>query len=287
MIICEKARGIYDDLKVKQAAERVGTSMPAKIFKASCGWLDNFRKRIGIHSVVRHGEAASSGLKAAADYVKTFASAFAEQGYTPQQLFNCDETGFFWKKMPRRTFLPAEEKRLPNHKPTKDRLTLGLRTNASGDCKVEPLLVNHSEYPRAFKIKRILKEKLQVVQRANAKNRVTWHFFTVWVNLCFGLAVKKYLAEKSLSMKCLLGLDNASCHPPGLEEDLLDEYRFIKILYLPPNTTPLLWPMDQQEISSFKKLYMKHLLKMCFDGTDNTNLTLREFWKEHFNIVHC
>ncbi|XP_064083867.1 tigger transposable element-derived protein 1-like [Macrobrachium nipponense] len=123
--------------------------------------------------------------------------------------------------------------------------------------------------------------------RANAKAWVMRHFFTEWVNLCFGLAVKKYLAEKSLPMKCLLVLDNAPGHPPGLEEDILDEYRFIKVFYLPPNTTLLLQPMDQQVISNFKKLYTKHLFKKCFDVTDNTNLTLREFWKEHFNIVHC
>ncbi|XP_064094339.1 tigger transposable element-derived protein 1-like [Macrobrachium nipponense] len=143
-IICEKASGIYDDLKGRQAAERGETSTPAETFKASRGWFDKFKKLIGIHSVVRHGEAASSDLKAAADYVKTFASVIAEQGYIPQQVFNCDETGLFWKKMPRRTFIMAEEKRLPGHKPMKDRLTLALYANASGDCKVKPLLVYHS-----------------------------------------------------------------------------------------------------------------------------------------------
>ncbi|BFZ09461.1 hypothetical protein BsWGS_12500 [Bradybaena similaris] len=45
--------------------------------------------------------------------------------------------------------------------------------------------------------------------------------------------------------------------------------------------------MDQQVISNFKKLYIKHLFKMCFDITENTQLTLREFWKTHFDIVVC
>ncbi|XP_068227938.1 tigger transposable element-derived protein 1-like [Palaemon carinicauda] len=98
-------------------------------------------------------------------------------------------------------------------------------------------------------------------------------------------AVKKYLAEKNLPMKYLLVLDNAPGHPPGLKEDIHDEFRFIKILYLPPNTTPILQTMDQQVISNFKKLYTKHLFKKCFDVTDNTNLTLHEFWKEHFTSV--
>ncbi|KII67108.1 Tigger transposable element-derived protein 1 [Thelohanellus kitauei] len=45
--------------------------------------------------------------------------------------------------------------------------------------------------------------------------------------------------------------------------------------------------MDQQVISNFKKLYTKHLLRRCFEVTDNTNLTLEEFWKDRFNIAIC
>ncbi|GFS76153.1 tigger transposable element-derived protein 1 [Nephila pilipes] len=45
--------------------------------------------------------------------------------------------------------------------------------------------------------------------------------------------------------------------------------------------------MDQQVISNFKKLFTKHLFKCCFEVTENTNLTLREFWKNHYNIVIC
>lgn len=88
-------------------------------------------------------------------------------------------------------------------------------------------------------------------------------------------------------MKCLLILDNAPAHPPGLEDDILDKFKFIKVLYLLPNTTSILQPIDQQVISNFKKLYTKHLFKRCFKVTENTNLTLREFWKEHYNIVIC
>ena len=289
-IISEKAIAIYRDLKRKEAegGETSGAGQAsAEEFKASRGWFENFKKRTGIHSVVRHGEAASSDVKAADEYVKRFASLVAEEGYIPQQVFNCDETGLFWKKMPRRTFITAEEKKLPGHKPMKDRLTLALCANASGDCKVKPLLVYHSENPRAFKSHKVLKEKLQVMWRANTKAWVTRQFFTEWVNLVFGPAVKKYLQDHNLPLKCLLILDNAPGHPPGLEEDILEEFQFIKVLYLPPNTTPILQPMDQQVISNFKKLYTKHLFRRCFEVTENTNLTLREFWKDHYNIVIC
>lgn len=217
---------------------------------------------------MRHGETASSDHKAAEEFVKKFEELINQEGYIPQQVFNCDETGLFWKKMPRRTYITAEEIKMPGHKPMKDRLTLALCANASGDCKVKPLLVYHSENPRAFKKHKILKERLEVMWRSNPKAWVTRQFFVEWVNLVFGPAVKKFLEENDLPMKCLLIIDNAPAHPSGLEDDILEEFSFIKVLFLPPNTTPLLQPMDQQVISNLKKLYTKHMFKQCSDITE-------------------
>ncbi|XP_064117728.1 tigger transposable element-derived protein 1-like [Macrobrachium nipponense] len=76
-------------------------------------------------------------------------------------------------------------------------------------------------------------------------------------------------------------------YPPGLQDDILEEFQFVKVFYLPPNTTSILQPMDQQVIANFKKLFTKHLFRRCFEVTENTKLTLREFWKEHYNIVVC
>ncbi|XP_068203656.1 tigger transposable element-derived protein 1-like [Palaemon carinicauda] len=47
------------------------------------------------------------------------------------QVFNCDETSLFWKKRPSRTYITDEEKKMPGHKPMKDRLTLALCANNS------------------------------------------------------------------------------------------------------------------------------------------------------------
>ncbi|GIY54166.1 hypothetical protein CDAR_446231 [Caerostris darwini] len=82
--------------------------------------------------------------------------------------------------------------------------------------------------------------------RSNPKAWVTRKFFVEWVNLVFGPTVKKYLQENNLPVQALLILNNAPAHPPNLEDDILEELKFIKVLYLPPNTTPILQPMDQQ-----------------------------------------
>ncbi|XP_039632281.1 tigger transposable element-derived protein 1-like [Polypterus senegalus] len=283
-LICEKAKGLYADLVSKLP----GTSTENEEgFKASRGWFDNFKRRSGIHSIVRHGEAASSDAKAAEAFAAEFQRLMVSECYLPQQVFTCDETGLFWKKMPKRTYITAEENAMPGHKPMKDRLTLLLCANSSGDFKVKPLLVYHSENPRAFKKCKVQKSQLNVMWRSNSKAWVTRILFVEWINEVFGPAVKRYLLENNLPLKVMLLMDNAPAHPPGLEDDLLEEFDFIKVKFLPPNTTPLLQPMDQQVISNFKKLYTKALFQRCFEVTEGTNLTLREFWKNHFHIVSC
>ncbi|PNF34534.1 hypothetical protein B7P43_G10746 [Cryptotermes secundus] len=91
----------------------------------------------------------------------------------------------------------------------------------------------------------------------------------------------------NLPLHVLLVMDNAPAHPPDLQDDLLEEFKFIKIQFLPPNTTLLLQPLDKQVISKFKKLYTKALFERCFEVTEATNLTLKEFRKYHFHIVAC
>ena len=195
--------------------------------------------------------------------------------------------GFFWKKMPRRTYSTREEKSLPGHKPMKDRFTLLLCGNASGNCKIKPLLVYHSENPRAFKVNNVIKSKLPVMWRLNTKAWLTRQFFTEWVHEVFAPAMKKYLEEKNFPLRCLLVMDNAPAHPPGLEDDITDEFDFIKIKFLPPNTKSLIQHTDQRVIANFKQLYTKFLFQRCFEVTNDTELTLRNFWRNRFNIYHC
>ena len=99
--------------------------------------------------------------------------------------------------------------------------------------------------------------------RSNAKAWVTRVLFVDWVNHAFGPAVKRYLLDNDLPLKALLLMDNAPAHPPGLEDNLLEEFNFIKVMFLPPNTTPVRQPMDQQVIANFKKRYTKELFRRC------------------------
>ena len=149
----------------------------------------------------------------------------------------------------------------------KDRLTLLFCSNASGDCKLKPLLIYHSENPRACKKHNVQKTQLPVMWRSNSKACVTSEYFSEWFNVVFGPSVQSYLEEKNLPLKALLIMDNAPAHPPGLQDCVLPELHFTTIKFLPPNTTPLIQPWDQHVISNFKKLYTKALFQRCFEVT--------------------
>lgn len=139
--IREKARQLYGkftdggDDNPDDPQPRTSTASPTKPteFTASKGWFDKFQRRFNLKSVSLHGEAGSADKPAAEEYVKeTFKTIIEEGGYSHEQVFNMDETGLFWKRMPSRTFIMKEEARAPGFKAYKDRVTLIMCGNAAG-----------------------------------------------------------------------------------------------------------------------------------------------------------
>lgn len=124
-------------------AER-GEESAREKFEDRRGRLKRFTEGSHLCSVQLQGEAAGAEGEAAATYPEDLALTINAGGCTTQQIFNVDKTALYWRKMPSRAFI-AREKSVPGFKASKDRLTLLLGANASGDCKLKPVLIYHSE----------------------------------------------------------------------------------------------------------------------------------------------
>ena len=88
---------------------------------------------------------------------------------------------------------------------------------------------------------------------------VDTEIFTDWFHKEFVPAVEKHMLQKGLPVKALLLLDNAPAHPD--EGVLISSDKTIKTMFLPPNTTALIQPMDQGVVESLKRRYLKSLLR--------------------------
>ena len=176
-----------------------------EVFVASRGWFDRFRKRFSLHNVSFSGEKSSADQKAATAFLAQVKKLIEEKKYFYDQIFNCDETGLHWKKMPSRTFLTKNEKSAPGFKVSKDRFTLSFCANASGTCRCKPMLVYKSENPRVLKKKR--KERLPVFWKSNKTAWVTKTIFEDWFTNSFIPEVKLFLTKKNwLSKSCYLSI---------------------------------------------------------------------------------
>jgi hypothetical protein len=265
-----KALSLFSSLKKEKYQEDSST------FLASKGWLENFKSRSGVKNIKLTGEAASADKDAAAKYPDELRKIIDENGYDLRQIFNVDETGLYWKKMPSRTFLAKKEAAAPGHKASKDRITILLGGNAEGDCKLKPLVVYRTMNPRAFK--GLNKQSLPVIWKSNKKAWMTRQLFEEWFTSYFCPTAEKYCKENNLDFKVLLILDNAPGHPPSLNELNTN----VKVIYLPANTTSLLQPMDQGTISTFKAYYLRRTFKKAIEDTTGDNpITLEEFWKKY------
>ncbi|XP_070618149.1 tigger transposable element-derived protein 1-like [Erythrolamprus reginae] len=279
-----KAQQLYNRLEDTEEGDAdegnaASASAPAT-FTASKGWFEKFQRRYGLKSVSLHGEAASADTGAAENFVqRTFKDLIAEGGYLPEQVFNMDETGLFWKRMPSRTFLMQDEAKAPGFKAMKDRVTLIMCGNAAGFL-LKPGLIYKSRNPRALKNRN--KNSLPVYWMHNPKAWITKPLTRDWFHQCFIPQVEVYLARKGIDFKVLLLMDNAGGH------DHLDhEHDGVQVEFLPPNTTSLIQPMDQGIIRAFKALYTRNSLGSIVEAMDaDDNFTLKAYWRQ-YTIASC
>ncbi|GFY15392.1 tigger transposable element-derived protein 1 [Trichonephila clavipes] len=102
-LIQEKALQFYKSMK--QSEPSTSTSQAGKEFSASKGWLTGFLKRNALHNIKVTGESATADEGAAKIFPEELAKIIEDGDYSADQVFNADETGLYWKKLPNRTYI--------------------------------------------------------------------------------------------------------------------------------------------------------------------------------------
>ena len=193
-----------------------------------------------------------------------------------------DEIGHFFRTTEDKT-LHQKGQECSGGKKAKMRLTISLCTNMVGD-KETPLVIWKTLNPRCFK--RVNKKTLPVEYHANKKAWMTSGIFENWL--------KKFGTR--MGRKCrnvLLFLDNTTSHSNV-------QLCYVKLKYLPANTTSILQPLDQGIILAMKQIYRKTQLRYiitkierskeqdCSQLLKETNVLKAIYWiKQAWNYVKC
>ena len=243
-------------------------------FKAGTGWLKRFKDRHGVRALSVQGESQSAATASVDPFKENLQKIIEEKGLTLNQVFNCDETGLYWKLMPNKTLVSSREKEAKGFKKPKDRVTLMACANASGSIKLPLLFLHKSLNPRCFK--NVDKNELPVDYYAQKNSWMDSSIFKAWFHEKFVPSCRKALGEKGLTKRAILLLDNAPSYPAV--ESLCSSDGEISCLYLPPNTTALIQPMDQGVLETIKRRYKRDLLLHLLNE-ENEGLNIAEFTK--------
>ena len=81
-----------------------GEESEATSFNVSHGLFHRFKARANLHSINVSGEAADANIPAAREFPEMLQEIIDEGTYLPKQVFNVDETGLYWKRMPGQSY---------------------------------------------------------------------------------------------------------------------------------------------------------------------------------------
>lgn len=220
-------------------------------FACSNGWLSRFKARYGLVGKAVCGEAAAADRDGADEWQNSrLQEALAT--YAAADIFNFDESAFFYCLLPNRTLAFKDEK-CTGGKHAKNRISVAFGVNMTGSEKLPLMVIGRYGNPRCFKGARL---PSGVVYKNNKKAWMTAQLFEEYVRQLD----RRFAAQQR---NVLIVLDNASAHVD------LGNLAAIKLLFLPPNTTALAQPLDQGIIRCVKQTYRKNLLRRMLLAMDS------------------
>jgi hypothetical protein len=251
---------------LKEKANHFAAQFSINDFHSSDGWLTGFKNRHGLRQFRKQGEAASAPsveqLENERISLQTLLSV-----YSPEDIWNGDETGLFWKMEPSRVLARTK---LSGHKKDKSRITIFCAANSLGTEKMRLSFIHRYRRPRAM-------------QNLNYNNLPVYYYWnkTAWMQVSIFneilLTLNKNMKEQNRNI--LLLIDNAPVHI--VLEETVEKLDSVKVEFLPPNTTTFLQPCDAGIIHSFKckyrTLFVRDRIKAYDDLQNGTTKELADY----------
>lgn len=219
-------------------------------FSCSESWIYRFRQR---HDIVLGKICGESSSVSQSDTSAWLRDVFPKlrEGYSDAEIFNTDETGLFFKMTPDRTFKFKGEKCIGG-KMSKERITVLVTANMDGSVKEKLLVIGKFRNPRCFKNVKRLPVNYEANRRAWMTSDIFEKFLHSWNSKL-----------RSTNKKVLLLLDNCPAHPKVTLSN-------IKLVFLPPNCTSVIQPLDQGIIKCLKNYYRKLLVMKLIHHLEHT-----------------
>ncbi|KAH9067486.1 hypothetical protein Ae201684P_021643 [Aphanomyces euteiches] len=213
----------------------------------SNGWIHRLLMRNCLSSRQTRGEAASVDKENVVQARNSMLE--LTRKYDPIDVYNMDETAFFYRKPPTRSI---SRNPMSGFKVSKKQMTVVVASNATGSDKIPLLFIGNAQKPRAFK--RLTPQELNIDYSNTKKGWMTSQVFSDWVR-----HFNSRMASED--RRVILIVDNAPSH--RVDEDLSN----VTLRFLPPNTTSVLQPMDSGVIAAFKshirRIQTRYLVDEC------------------------
>ena len=110
-----------------------------------------------------------------------------------------------------------------------------------------------------------------VYWRSSKKAWINSKIIKYWLHNCFVPNARWKCRQDGRDFKVVFVMDNCPAHP----QYLCDAHPCVEVVFLPPKTTSLIQPLDQEIIATVKSRYQAHVFRDLRSSTDS-NVEVRQ-----------
>ncbi|XP_038069692.1 tigger transposable element-derived protein 4-like [Patiria miniata] len=230
---------------VQEKARALSKKMGRPDYPCNDGWWDCFKIQ---HSITFLAIAAQV-REMVTDRSETGLNQVLE-GYEPWDIFNADETGILYRRLPDRS-LTCKGKTCNGGEGSEERLTAMVCANMDGSEKLPLLVIGKSKKPQCL----ANVKSLPMQYEANKTAWMTPDIFEAWAHNIDKLYQKK-------NRKIAIIVDICPAHPR------ITDFKSINLVFRPTITTAKLQPMKQGVIQNLKTHYRRQLITSFLAAVD-------------------